>query len=58
MGRIEFKPETKLPGAGGVQSIRFKILNAGRTTLKLVYHRPWETDVKPLKTFSIHVVAR
>jgi hypothetical protein len=22
----------------------------------MVYHRPWETDVEPLKTFAVHVV--
>jgi len=42
---IEFKPvseqASELGGAGGVQIIQFKIVNAGRTALKLVYHRPW-----------------
>ena len=58
VGEIEFKPESDLVGAGGVQIIQFKIVSAGRTALKLVYHRPWEKDVEPLKTFSIQVVAR
>ena len=56
VGEIEFKPESDLIGAGGVQIIRFEIVNAGRAALKLVYHRPWETDVEPLKTFAIQVV--
>jgi len=56
VGEIEFKPESELIGAGGVQIIRFEVVNAGRATLKLVYHRPWETDVEPLRTFSIQVV--
>lgn len=58
VGEIEFKPESEAIGAGGVQIIRFEIVNAGQTALKLVYHRPWETDVEPLETFSIHVIAR
>jgi len=58
VGEIEFKPESDLIGAGGVQIIRFEIVNAGRAALKLVYHRPWETDVEPLKTFAIQVLAR
>jgi len=58
VGEIEFKPESDLIGAGGVQIIRFEVVNAGRAALKLIYHRPWETDVEPLKTFAIQVLAR
>ncbi len=58
-GQAEFKPsETSNPrmvGAGGWEIFRFKAVNAGQTTLELVYHRSWE-DVEPLKTFSIQVV--
>ncbi len=57
VGEIEFKPESDLIGAGGVQIIQFKIVNAGRASLKLVYHRPWEEDVEPLDTFAIQVLA-
>jgi inhibitor of cysteine peptidase len=58
VGKIEFKPESEAIGAGGVQIIRFEVVNAGQTNLTLIYHRPWETDVEPLKTFALHVVAR
>ncbi len=58
VGKIEFKPESEAIGAGGVQIIRFEVVNAGQTNLTLIYHRPWETDVEPLKTFSLHVIAR
>ena len=57
VGEIEFEPESDAIGAGGVQIIRFDVVHAGQTTLKLVYHRPWES-VEPLETFSITVVAR
>ena len=61
VGEIEFIPnrqESGIVGAGGVQIIRFECVNAGQTVLKLVYHRPWETDVKPLETFTVHMAAR
>ena len=58
VGKIEFESESEAIGAGGVQIITFEVVNAGQTSLSLVYHRPWETDVEPLKTFAIHVVAR
>lgn len=57
VGKIEFKQESDLIGAGGVQIIRFEVVNAGRAALKLIYHRPGETDVEPLKTFAIQVLA-
>jgi inhibitor of cysteine peptidase len=55
LGEIAFKPESEALGAGGVQIIRLEVVNTGQTTLKLVYHRPWETDVEPLKTFSLTI---
>jgi len=60
MGEAEFKQsdtgEPPLVGAGGWEIFRFKAISAGQTSLKLVYHRPWEEGVEPLKTFSIQVV--
>lgn len=58
VGEIEFQPESSALGAGGVQTLRFEAMNVGQTPLKLVYHRPWEKDVKPLKTFSLQVVVQ
>ena len=57
-GEAEFKSESDLIGAGGVQILRFEAVNAGKFTLKLVYHRPWEKDVEPLEAYSIQVVVR
>ncbi len=60
MGEAEFKPsqtgEPPLVGAGGWEIFRFEAISAGQMTLRLVYHRPWEEGVEPLKTFSIQVV--
>ena len=61
MGKIEFENQrisesaTRLLGAPVEQILRFEAVAAGQTTLKLVYHRPWEKDVKPARTFSIQV---
>ena len=43
-------------GAGGWEIFYFRSVSAGQETLQLVYRRPWETDVEPIKTFSIDVV--
>jgi inhibitor of cysteine peptidase len=58
VGEIEFEPESDLIGAGGVQTVRFEVVNPGQTSLTLAYHRPWETAMEPLNKFSISVIAR
>lgn len=42
-----------LAGSGGTTTLTFRVLKTGNATLTLVYHRPWETGVEPLYTFSI-----
>lgn len=38
---------TPMPGAGGTQTFNFKGMSAGKSTLTLVYVRPWEKDTTP-----------
>lgn len=57
-GAVEFKPNSTLIGAPGTMTFRFKAINTGNTTLELIYHRPWEQDVAPLKTFTLQVSVR
>lgn len=45
-------------GAGGTETFRFEPVSAGNTTLKLVYRRPWEKDVPPIKTYTVQVTVR
>jgi len=62
IGEAEFKQSDTggppLVGAGGWEIFRFKAISAGQMTLQLVYRRPWEEGVEPLKTFSLQVVVR
>jgi inhibitor of cysteine peptidase len=59
VGEAEFKSDNpSLVGAGGTLTLTFKALKAGTATLNLVYHRPWETDVEPLDTFSVTVTVK
>ena len=59
VGEAEFKAASERIGAPGVLTFRFEAVGAGRTTLQLIYHRPWEEkSAKPLKTFSVQVVVR
>jgi inhibitor of cysteine peptidase len=47
-----------LIGSGGRLTLTFKALQAGTTTLTLVYHRPWETDVEPASTYIVTLVVK
>ncbi|TAK30615.1 MAG: hypothetical protein EPO21_18895 [Chloroflexota bacterium] len=54
-GDITFEPESDLIGAPGLATIGFEAVAEGQSPLTLVYRRPWETDIPPVKTFSITV---
>jgi len=58
VGETEYEAESDLIGAGGVQTLLFEAVEAGEIELRLVYHRPWETDVEPLETFSVQVTVK
>jgi len=60
IGEAEFKPretgDPPLVGAGGWEIFTFEAVSPGQMTLELVYRRPWEEGMEPLKTFSLQVV--
>jgi inhibitor of cysteine peptidase len=47
-----------LVGSGGTMTLTFRVLKTGNATLTLVYHRPWETSVEPVDTFSITAMVK
>jgi len=58
MGESEYvSPELTNPpmvGASGIDKFRFRAMNSGTTSLKLVYKRPWETSAD--KTYLLKVL--
>ncbi|MGA9348903.1 MAG: C1 family peptidase [Anaerolineae bacterium] len=58
VGTTELQQTSPLLGAPGKQILRFRPVGAGRSTLKLVYHRPWEKGVEPAREFSIQVAGQ
>ena len=55
-GNPQFVPDSDAVGSAGVYTFTFEAVAAGTGSLKLIYHRPWETDVAPLQTFQVAVV--
>jgi inhibitor of cysteine peptidase len=56
VGEAEFRPERTLIGSGGTVTFRFTGIEAGSTSLKFVYHRPFEKDMPPIRTRELQVV--
>jgi len=57
-GEAEFEADSDLLGAPGTQTLRFEAVETGQMELRLVYQRPWETDVEPLETFTVQVTVQ
>jgi inhibitor of cysteine peptidase len=58
LGEPGFQPDTSLIGSGGKFTFRFEAAGSGQTLLRLIYHRPWEKDVPPEKTFEVTVIVQ
>jgi len=58
VGKVQFELGSRMPGAPGQQVFRFEAMGAGQTSLRLIYHRLWETGVEPARTFYIQVIVR
>jgi inhibitor of cysteine peptidase len=52
---VKFNAESAKMGASGEQVFRFIASQPGKTQLKLVYHRPWETEIAPADSFMLTV---
>ncbi|HEY1250239.1 MAG TPA: protease inhibitor I42 family protein [Thermoanaerobaculia bacterium] len=50
-------PPTPRPGAGGFQTLDFRVAGSGAALLQLVYRRPSEKDTPPARTWSVFVAA-
>jgi len=58
LGEPAFEASSDKVGAGGKMTFRFQALKAAETTLRLVYHRPWEQDEPPAGVFTLRVTVR
>ena len=57
-GEPDFEADSDAMGAGGMMTLKFDAEGAGKTDLKLVYHRPWEKDEAPAETFEVSVTVK
>jgi len=54
----DFREQSGLLGAAGVEVLRFEAVAPGTSELRLVYVRAWEKDVQPEREFALTVVVK
>ncbi|NCC31357.1 MAG: hypothetical protein EOM24_04940 [Chloroflexia bacterium] len=57
-GESEYVQGANMPGAGGMETLRFTAQGVGTTMLTIGYKRPFEPDEMPVRSFTIEVVIR
>ena len=56
--KSDFLPDTKAMGSGGIEINQFKAIAEGTSHLKLIFHRPFERNILPLKMFDVVVIIK
>lgn len=54
----DFFADDKAIGAGGMEIIKFHAIDAGTSPLKLIFHRSFEQNMAPLKTFEVTIIIK
>ncbi len=57
-GAPRYRSDRPIPGSGGTFLFRFKALGTGSIDLRLIYHRTFEKETPPIRTFSVNVVVK
>jgi inhibitor of cysteine peptidase len=55
LDKSDFFVGDKMIGSGGTTVMKLHAITSGSSSVKLIYHRPFERNKPPLKNFSIHV---
>jgi len=45
-------------GSGGIEIIKFQAIAAGTSVVRLIFHRSFEQNMPPLKTFEVTVIIK
>jgi inhibitor of cysteine peptidase len=52
----DFVPVSEMIGSSGVERFRFKARKAGKTSVKMIYKRPWDNIPQDKREFSVTVI--
>jgi predicted secreted protein len=56
--KADFIANDKALGSGGMEIIKFHAIAAGTSVVRLIFHRPFEQNMPPLKTFEVTVIIK
>lgn len=56
--KSDFFAKDEAIGAGVIEVIKFHAIAAGTSTVRLIFHRSFEQNVPPLKTFKVTVIIK
>jgi predicted secreted protein len=58
LDKSDFVANDKAVGSGGMEIIKLHAIAEGTSVVRLIFHRPFERNVPPLKTFSVTVIIK
>lgn len=58
LNNTHFIASDKIIGAGGIEVMKFQAITVGENQVELIFHRPFEPNIPPLKTFNLTVIIR
>lgn len=58
LSEILFIASDKAIGAGGIEIIKLHPIAIGQSKVKLIFHKPFEKNETPLKTFEVTVIIK
>ena len=58
LGKADFIANSKAIGSGGMEIIKFHAIAAGTSIVRLIFHRPFEHNIPPLRTFEVTVIVK
>ena len=58
LDKADFLARDKAIGSGGMEIIKFHAIAAGKSVVRLIFHRPFEQNVPPTKTFEAIVIIK
>jgi len=58
LSETRFIASDKAIGAGGIEIIKLHPIATGKSKVKLIFHKPFEKNELPLKTFEVTVIIK
>ena len=58
LDKSEFLGSDKAIGSGGMEIIKLHAIAEGKSAVKLIFHRAFEQNIPPLKTFDVTIIIK